>query len=80
MGESPLDRLTLEFLDWVARRPRTYGEAMEAWRTTCPRLTVWEDAQATGLIRVERSAAARDTIVILTSRGRDALDIRNADS
>ena len=36
--------LMLEFLDWVSSRRRTYAEAMEAWRSTCPRHTVWEDA------------------------------------
>jgi len=72
MSESPIDRLTLEFLDWVARRPRTYADAMEAWRTTCPRLTVWEDALASNLIRVERDETSRDPIVTLTPRGRAA--------
>jgi hypothetical protein len=57
----------LEFLAWVAARPRTYGEAMEAWRSNCPRHAVWEDALADGLIEVERVAVA------LTPRGRRAL-------
>jgi hypothetical protein len=61
---------TLELVDWVARRPRTYAEAMEAWRSHCPRLTVWEDAVIDGLIRIERS------MVVLTPLGRAALDSR----
>ena len=36
--------LTEQFLAWVADRPRTYAEAMEAWRSSCPRLSIWEDA------------------------------------
>jgi hypothetical protein len=44
--------LMLQFLDWVASRPRTYTEAMDAWRTSCPRLSVWEDALIGGLIQV----------------------------
>jgi hypothetical protein len=36
--------LMLEFLTWVSSRPRTYAETMGAWRSTCPRHTVWEDA------------------------------------
>ena len=44
--------LTIEFLEWISRRPRTYAEAMEAWRTTCPRHSVWEDSAAGGLIEV----------------------------
>jgi hypothetical protein len=61
---------TLELVDWVARQPRTYAEAMEAWRSHCPRLTVWEDAVIDGLIRIERS------MVVLTPLGRAALDSR----
>jgi hypothetical protein len=45
---------TLELLAWIAERPRGYAETMEAWRSSCPRLTVWEDAVAEGLVRVER--------------------------
>jgi D-3-phosphoglycerate dehydrogenase len=36
--------LVLDLLEWVAARPRTYAEVMDAWRTSCPRLPVWEDA------------------------------------
>jgi hypothetical protein len=79
MMTGPVDRLTLEFLDWVARCPRTYAEAMEAWRTTCPRMTVWEDALLAGLIRVERAdEAAGDKMVALTDSGRTALAARSA--
>jgi hypothetical protein len=40
----------IQFLRWVAERPRTYVDVMEAWRTSCPRQSVWEDAQAAGLV------------------------------
>jgi hypothetical protein len=43
-----------QLLEWIAERPRTYAETMEAWKTSCPRLSVWEDALADGLIRVAR--------------------------
>ena len=46
--------LTLQLLAWVAARPRTYRETMEAWRTTCLRLIIWEDAIATGWCRRKR--------------------------
>jgi hypothetical protein len=36
--------LTLQLLEWICERPRTYAEAMEAWRTSCPRFSIWEDA------------------------------------
>ena len=43
---------TAELLAWVAERPRTYPETLEAWRTSCPRLSIWEDALTDGLVRV----------------------------
>ena len=73
-----LENLTLEFLDWVARRPRTYADAMEAWRTSCPRLTVWEDALAAGLIRVEHGQTRSESLIALTPQGRAALDARES--
>jgi hypothetical protein len=65
--------LTLQLLAWVAARPRTYGETMEAWRTTCPRLTIWEDAVSDGLVAVEEAGAMRDARVLLTEAGHAAL-------
>ena len=53
----PVSLLMLEFLSWVASRPRTYDEAMDAWRSTCPRHTIWEDALIDGLIQVVRAGA-----------------------
>ena len=44
--------LMVELLAWVAARPRTYGETMEAWRTSCPRTPVWEDAIIAEFIEV----------------------------
>jgi hypothetical protein len=58
---------TRELLTWIAGRQPTYAETMEAWRTHCPRLSIWEDALADGLVRVRRRE------VVLTPRGRDAL-------
>ena len=45
-----LTPLTIDFLTWLAPTPRPYAEVMEAWRTSCPRLTVWEDACDAGLV------------------------------
>jgi hypothetical protein len=68
-----LQYLTLQFLDWLAESPRSYAEVMDAWRTSCPRLSVWEDACIDGL--VERSGAT----VSLTPSGRAALAARQRD-
>jgi hypothetical protein len=40
-------------LEWIAVRPRDYAEVMESWRTSCPRLSIWEDACLDGLIDYE---------------------------
>jgi hypothetical protein len=58
-----------ELLEWLDRRPRGYRETIEAWGSHCPRLTVWEDALAAGLIRVE----ARGARVVVTELGRAQL-------
>jgi hypothetical protein len=60
--------LTLDFLAWLAAEPRDYVDVMDAWRTSCPRLTVWEDAIDAGLVsRVH--IAGRPVRIELTGRG-----------
>src|SRR5262249_31140352 len=66
--------LMLQFLDWVSHRPRTYAETMDAWRSSCPRLTVWEDALIDGLIQLESGAPGQHATVTLTPRGRVIVD------
>jgi hypothetical protein len=66
--------LVEQLVAWVAERPRTYAETMEAWHTNCPRLTVWEDATDEGLVLVERAAGAlNDRPVRVTDKGRALL-------
>jgi hypothetical protein len=66
------EALVLDLVEWVAARPRAYGEVMEAWRTSCPRLTIWEDAVDRGLV-VNQQTNGADAVVKVTSRGRDFL-------
>lgn len=68
---APLDPLILDLLDWLAARPRTYAEVMQAWRTSCPRLPVWEDANDRGFIT--RGDEIDGAIVGLTPSGREFL-------
>jgi hypothetical protein len=68
-----VSRPTLELLAWVHERPRTYAETMDAWRSNCPRLSVWEDALADDLVEVVRRADASGSTVVLTARGLDVL-------
>jgi hypothetical protein len=65
--------LTLQFLAWVADGPRSYGEAMDAWRSTCPRLSIWEDAVRDGLVRLENGGAMKASRVVLTPAGKARL-------
>jgi hypothetical protein len=67
----PASLIMLQFLSWVADRPRTYPETMDAWHSTCPRLSIWEDAIIDGLVRLENGAGRS---VTLTPRGRAMLD------
>jgi hypothetical protein len=46
------EALVLQLLAWVAVRPRLYGETLDAWRTSCPRLPAWEDALDARLIEI----------------------------
>ena len=63
--------IMVQFLTWVADRPRNYAETMGAWRTSCPRLSVWEDAIIDGLVRIDNDA---NRAVSLTPRGRAVLE------
>jgi hypothetical protein len=67
--------LTLQLLEWIAARPRSYADAIEAWRTSCPRLSVWDDATIEGLIRANRRNGAEPTVE-LTAAGRAVLETR----
>jgi hypothetical protein len=61
---------TQQLLEWIDERERSYGETMEAWHSHCPRLLVWEDALADGLVEVRNGSVA------LTAKGRALTDRR----
>jgi hypothetical protein len=63
-----VDALLRDMLAWLARDARAYGEVMEAWRTSCPRLPVWEDAVERGLVAQAR--ADGKAMVCITPAGR----------
>ena len=44
------DALVLDLVEWIGRGPRPYSEVIETWRTSCPRLTIWEDAVDRGYV------------------------------
>jgi hypothetical protein len=48
-----VDSLILDLLHWLTTGDRTYDQVLDAWRTSCPRLPVWEDANDRGLVASE---------------------------
>jgi hypothetical protein len=67
-----VDSLILDLLEWVANGQRSYAEVMDAWRTSCPRLPVWEDANDRGFITTKHSGGT--LIVNITPSGRAFLE------
>lgn len=65
--EAPV-ALVLDFLEWLDSAPRAYADAMDTWRTSCPRLTVWEDALDGGYA-MRRLTAQGHAMVELTPSG-----------
>ncbi len=66
------DPLVLDFVEWVAREPRAYSEVVDTWRTSCPRLTIWEDAADRGYVARE-SRAGHGLLVKVTDDGQRLL-------
>jgi hypothetical protein len=60
----PVDALILDLLEWIGSRPRPYREVMEAWRTSCPRLPVWEDANERGFIEQQHSEGSEAMVAV----------------
>ncbi len=67
-----LNALVLDLVEWVAEKPRAYADVMEAWRTSCPRLTVWETARDADY--VTRVWDGRSAMVEATPKGRAFLE------
>jgi hypothetical protein len=64
--------LTQQFLVWVDEAPRSYADA-EAWRRSCPHLSIWEDAISEGLVRFQNGASMNESRLVLTAAGRARL-------
>jgi D-3-phosphoglycerate dehydrogenase / 2-oxoglutarate reductase len=68
----PVEALILDLLEWIGSKPRPYPEVIEAWRTSCPRLPVWEEANARGLIE-QRFYDGVGAMVSVSASGRACL-------
>ena len=65
--------LTLQLLEWINNKPRSYAEVLDAWRTSCPRLSIWEDACIAGLVACEQGGGH---LVSVSAKGRALLRAR----
>jgi hypothetical protein len=59
-----VDPLVLDFVEWIARAPRVYSDVVETWKTSCPRLTIWEDAADRGYVTRETVAGFGLTVTV----------------
>ena len=74
IGSMPL---VLDLIEWLVIRPRPYAEVMEAWRTTCARLPIWEEAVDRGFI-VSEMVSPGCVLVTVTPAGRASCDAKVA--
>jgi hypothetical protein len=77
MGDSATsttENLIVDLLEWLAMRDRPYDEVMDAWRTSCPRLPVWEEANDRGLVVIKEERGVR--VVTPTAKGLALIDRR----
>jgi D-3-phosphoglycerate dehydrogenase len=76
MIDTVVDALILDLLEWLAKRDRSYEDVMGAWRTSCPRLPIWEEANDRGLVRTEEVDGLCG--VRVSSRGHALLERRKS--
>ena len=63
-----VDSLILDLLEWIGPRPRPYADVVDAWRTSCPRLPIWEEANERGLVECHHQEG-HGTFVSVTDQG-----------
>jgi hypothetical protein len=74
----PVDSLILDLLEWIGPAARPYAEVIDAWRTSCPRLPVWEEANDRGFVEREQRDG-HETFVTVTPLGWEFLRTRRPD-
>jgi hypothetical protein len=72
-----VDDLILDLLDWIGLERRPYAEVLEAWRTSCPKLPVWEDATDRGFIE-RHHEPGRPALVAVSAAGVEHLQRHRA--
>ena len=68
----PLEPLVLDLLEWIGPGLRPYAEVIDAWRTSCPKLPVWEEANSRGFITLDHEVGL-GTVVRVSAAGRTFL-------
>ena len=63
-----VESLMLDLLEWIGPSSRPYGEVIDAWRTSCPRFPVWEDATDRGFVEL-RQSPNQGMLVVVTPLG-----------
>jgi D-3-phosphoglycerate dehydrogenase len=71
VADQVVENLIVDLLSWLSARERSYDEVMEAWRTSCPKLPVWEDANERGFVAIEQTGEQRS--VKITAAGAEFL-------
>ncbi|MDG2308795.1 MAG: 3-phosphoglycerate dehydrogenase [Candidatus Binatia bacterium] len=59
---NPVDALVLDLLEWIDPESRPYSEVIDAWRTSCPRLPVWEEANGRGFLERRHESGGRTSV------------------
>jgi hypothetical protein len=67
-----VEALILDPLDWIGPDSRPYAEVLESWRTSCPRLPVWETANDRGFVSRQR-VQGLGTVVSVSAAGANHL-------
>ncbi|HEX8884437.1 MAG TPA: hypothetical protein VF797_08120 [Noviherbaspirillum sp.] len=68
--DSSHEALTLQMLQWIDQGRHSYADVLDVWKSTCPRLTIWEDACADGLVD---AGPGMSGVVSLSEKGRRVL-------
>jgi len=74
-----VDALILDLLEWIGPESRPYSEVIDAWRTSCPRLPVWEEAHERGFLEL-RHEPGQGTAVLVSAVGKDHLRTARPDN
>ena len=72
-----VEPLVLDLLEWIGHEPRPYSEVIDVWRTSCPRLPVWEEANSRGFLD-RRHHEGSEACVVVSLIGRDYLEMHRS--